>query len=628
MLTFPVCHFGGSGSASSINWAALPALSVAENAANGASVGTISATGGVGALSYSIIAGNSAGVFAINSSTGAITIASNTNLNYEVTASYSLTLRATDSSTPTAQTADATQVVNVTNVTELPVNTAIPAITGAAQVGQTLSASTGSWTSAAGSLTYTYQWKRGGTSISGATASSYMPVVADIGSTLTVTVTATNSDGSANATSNATSAVTPLPISWPSLSTLSIAENAANGASVGTATASGGTSPLSYSIVAGNSAGVFAINSSSGAITIASNTNLNYEVTASYSLTLRATDSTSPTAQTADATQVVNVTNVIELPVNTAIPTISGTAQTGQTLTASTGSWTSAAGSLSYAYQWKRGGTNISGATASSYVPVTADIGSTLTVTVTATNSDGSANATSNATSAVTEGSSSVPTKSLSFNGTSNYLSLTNSNWGAYNRQKFAIAASIYPTATTSEYSIIRKDSTAEMVLRTMSSGRLSFRVAVGGSFYNIVSQNNGITAGAWNAILVWCDLAQATDTNRLRMWINNTEITSFSAATYPAQNSSVDTTTSDVSIGARTTAANYFNGLIFQPTFFSGTNPSASSVFDGSAGKLKALSGLSGAYSLLDASTATYDLVKATNWTNTNSVTTSTSVP
>jgi hypothetical protein len=49
---------------------------------------------------------------------------------------------------------------------------------------------------------------------------------------------------------------------------------------------------------------------------------------------------------------------------------------------------------MSYAYQWKRGGVNISGATANTYTLVTADIGAMITATVTATNTAGSASAT------------------------------------------------------------------------------------------------------------------------------------------------------------------------------------------------------------------------------------------
>jgi hypothetical protein len=52
---------------------------------------------------------------------------------------------------------------------------------------------------------------------------------------------------------------------------------------------------------------------------------------------------------------------------------------------------------VTYAYQWKRGGVNISGATANTYTLVTADIGAMITATVTATNTAGSASATATA---------------------------------------------------------------------------------------------------------------------------------------------------------------------------------------------------------------------------------------
>jgi PKD repeat protein len=93
-------------------------------------------------------------------------------------------------------------------------------------------------------------------------------------------------------------------------------------------------------------------------------------------------------------------------PVNTSPPTISGTAQSGQTLTANPGTWTGTQ-PISYGYQWQRcdsGGANcapISGATTSTYVVGSGDVGSTLRVAVTATNSVGSATATSNATAVV-----------------------------------------------------------------------------------------------------------------------------------------------------------------------------------------------------------------------------------
>ena len=82
-------------------------------------------------------------------------------------------------------------------------------------------------------------------------------------------------------------------------------------------------------------------------------------------------------------------------PTNVVAPSISGILTEGQTLTANPGSWTGTP-SGAFTYQWQRSGTNISGATASTYVPTTDDVSagtSALTVEVTATNDIGSTTA-------------------------------------------------------------------------------------------------------------------------------------------------------------------------------------------------------------------------------------------
>jgi len=93
---------------------------------------------------------------------------------------------------------------------------------------------------------------------------------------------------------------------------------------------------------------------------------------------------------------VVGVT--VSAPTNTVAPAVSGTTQTGQTLTSTTGTWT---GAPSYTYQWKRGGSDIGGATSSTYVLTNSDLQSSITCVVTGTNAGGSASATSNAITGV-----------------------------------------------------------------------------------------------------------------------------------------------------------------------------------------------------------------------------------
>jgi hypothetical protein len=107
-----------------------------------------------------------------------------------------------------------------------PSNTALPTITGQAEQGLALSASAGSW-SGTQPFTYTYQWQRCDTNGncvkvgSPGLNSSYTLGFADVGFTIIVAVTASNSAGPATASSVPTSVVVTSPpgnISPPTIS--------------------------------------------------------------------------------------------------------------------------------------------------------------------------------------------------------------------------------------------------------------------------------------------------------------------------------------------------------------------------------------------------------------------------
>jgi hypothetical protein len=91
----------------------------------------------------------------------------------------------------------------------LPVNTVAPSVSGTVAIGSTLTASPGTWTGDP-TPTFSYQWQRGSSNISGATGSTYTATLSDAGNTLRCVVTATNIAGSASANSANTSSV-PLP---------------------------------------------------------------------------------------------------------------------------------------------------------------------------------------------------------------------------------------------------------------------------------------------------------------------------------------------------------------------------------------------------------------------------------
>jgi hypothetical protein len=82
----------------------------------------------------------------------------------------------------------------------------LPVISGTTQVGSILGTTDGTWTGP--SLTYAYQWKRAGVAITGATTNSYTLVTADLGTMISVTVTATNTDGAVSATATAVGPIT------------------------------------------------------------------------------------------------------------------------------------------------------------------------------------------------------------------------------------------------------------------------------------------------------------------------------------------------------------------------------------------------------------------------------------
>jgi hypothetical protein len=106
-------------------------------------------------------------------------------------------------------------------------------------------------------------------------------------------------------------------------------------------------------------------------------------------------------------------------PINTVNPVISGTAEVGQVLTTTNGTWTGTP-TITFAYQWTRNGESISGATSSTYTVQSADQGFQIRCRVTATNPDGSRNATSNAISipAAPSGTTTFDSTAITFDST------------------------------------------------------------------------------------------------------------------------------------------------------------------------------------------------------------------
>jgi RHS repeat-associated protein len=147
--------------------------------------------------------------------TGCTDISGATSNQYTPTASdqtYNLALKATATNADGSSFATSAQTGPVAQI-PVPQNTTAPAVSGTPAVGKTLTTTNGVWNYAS---TYAYQWQRCDSSgascanISASTASTYVAVAGDVGSTLRSVVTATNSTGSASATS----AVSPVILQY------------------------------------------------------------------------------------------------------------------------------------------------------------------------------------------------------------------------------------------------------------------------------------------------------------------------------------------------------------------------------------------------------------------------------
>lgn len=103
---------------------------------------------------------------------------------------------------------------------EYPANTVAPSISGNATIGNTLTTTNGTWTSTDAYIptSYSYQWRRAGSDISGATSSTYTTVSADISNAITCAVTATNNRGTTTVVSNSITVLSNPPYPPPSLS--------------------------------------------------------------------------------------------------------------------------------------------------------------------------------------------------------------------------------------------------------------------------------------------------------------------------------------------------------------------------------------------------------------------------
>jgi len=286
-------------------------FNVSEAATNGTSLGTVTATdvdAGTTFSSWTITGGNTDNIFAINAATGEITVTDNSNLDFETTTSYTLSLTVSDgTNTSASQTVD----IDVTNVSD-----SAPIITAGQSFDVNEAAGNGTpvgvvvATDVDTGTTFSNWTITGGNTdnIFAINAATGEITVADntnldFETTTSYTLSLTVSDGTLTSAIetvviNVTAANDNAPVITGG-QTYNVSEGAANGTSLGTVAATdadAGTTFSNWTITGGNADGIFAINSASGEITVTHNSNLDFETTNSYTLSLTVSDGTNTSA--------------------------------------------------------------------------------------------------------------------------------------------------------------------------------------------------------------------------------------------------------------------------------------------------------------------------------------------
>ena len=298
-----------------------------ENSVNGTNAGTVVASDPDAGqtLSYSILSGNTGGAFAINTSTGVLTVANSSALNFEVTPSFALVVKVQDNGTGLLSS-QALVIVSLTDANESPTvnnqnfdviefaangTSAGTVIASDPDAGQLLSYSIASGNTGNAFL---INATTGELTVANSTALNYL-----VNPTFVLNITVTD-NGTGNLSDNAIVIITVIqtPNQAPIINNqaFSVAENSVNGTNAGTVIASDPDAgqTLSYSILSGNAGGAFAINASAGVLTVANSSALNFEVTPYFALIIKVQDNGTGTLSS-QAIVTVLLTDINEAPV-------------------------------------------------------------------------------------------------------------------------------------------------------------------------------------------------------------------------------------------------------------------------------------------------------------------------
>ena len=182
---------------------------------------------------------------------------------------------------------------------------------------------------------------------------------------------------------------------------------------------------------------------------------------------------------------------------------------------------------------------------------------------------------------------------SLRFNsGSSDYLNNT-SVASVTNRLKFTISLWVKRSTLGAKSMIgtVGGDSTNFGAIWFDSSDRLNCTEGSGGGTLNFITNRVFRDVSAWYNIILAIDTTQGTESNRVKIYVNGVQETSFSTSTYPSQNSNMHLNRGGKTqyIGRHTDSSNnyYFDGYMTEVVWVDGSQEAVTSFgeFDSDSG-------------------------------------------
>lgn len=227
--------------------------------------------------------------------------------------------------------------------------------------------------------------------------------------------------------------------------------------------------------------------------------------------------------------------------------------------------------------------------------------------------------------------SGSPATLSLDFTtANSEYLSMSQANFGAFDLAKWAISSwvKIQTQAVTATIMECRDAAAFRGFSLSMSTSTRFIDYRAWNDSPNTAARlatNNSVAPfPGWFHIYATFDSANATADDRMKLYIDGVEITTFAARTNPTN--SIRVPLNEMRIG-RNNATVYTDALLYDTAFFEGDFPSVGTLYN--AGTPPDITGLANLHSLHDPDTAvTADHILAAAWTDNNTVQTNVDIP